>query len=45
VYCCGVVEGSAAPPAYLAHADAVAEPAIALAGARLAALLERLLGT
>ena len=45
VYCCGIVEGSAAPPEYLTHADAIAEPAIALAGVRLAALLERLLGT
>jgi hypothetical protein len=44
VYCCGVVAGAAAPPEYLAHADAVSEPAIALAGYRLAALLERLLG-
>ncbi len=44
VYCCGVTRGAAAPESYLAHADAVSEPAIALAGHRLAALLERLLG-
>jgi hypothetical protein len=44
VYCCGVERGQAAPLSYLAHADAVSEPAIALAGYRLAALLNRLIG-
>ena len=44
VYCCGVVEGSGAPAEYLAHTDQTAEPRIALAGYRLAALLTRLLG-
>ena len=45
VYCCGLERARAAPPAYLAHADEVSEPAIALAALRLAALLDRLLGT
>jgi hypothetical protein len=44
VYCCDVRPGVAASPAYLAHAAAVSEPAIALAGYRLAALLEELFG-
>ena len=43
VYCCGIVPGRAAPESYLLHADAVAEPRIALAGYRLAALLEQIL--
>ena len=44
VYCCGIAPGAAAPDAYLQHADAIAEPAIALAGYRLADLLNALVG-
>jgi len=44
VYCCGVAQGVAAPPEYLAHTDQTSEPRIALAGYRLAALLTKLLG-
>ena len=43
VYCCGVERAQEPPDSYLVHADAIAEPAVALAGYRLAALLERLL--
>ena len=43
VYCCGIAPWQPAPESYLLHADAVAEPRIALAGERLAALLERIL--
>jgi hypothetical protein len=44
VYCCGIAPGAPAPESYLQHADAVAEPAIALAGYRLADLLTALVG-
>jgi hypothetical protein len=44
VYCCGIMQGVAAPPEYLTHTDQTAEPRIALAGYRLAALLTKLLG-
>jgi len=42
VYCCGIAPWQPASDRYLAHADAIAEPRIALAGFRLAALLERI---
>jgi len=42
VYCCGIAPWQPAPESYLLHADAVAEPRIALAGARLAVLLDQL---
>jgi len=45
VYCCGIAEDHPAPPGYLAHADQVVEPAVALAGARLAELLTSILGS
>jgi hypothetical protein len=44
VYCCGLIAGTPAPESYLVHAGAVAEPAIALAGYRLASLLTALVG-
>ena len=44
VYCCGVERNAAASPAYLAHAGEVSDAAVVLAGYRLAALLEQLLG-
>jgi hypothetical protein len=42
VYCCGVQRGAAAPESYLEHASTVSERRIALAGYRLAALLDSL---
>lgn len=44
VYCCGVERGHASPDAYAAHVLAVSQPAMVLAGSRLAALLNELLG-